>query len=225
MATITALLVLIPHEHEHSKTPHDPQGRTGAPLYGPRDCSAHVKSRWSFGRTTAVSPKYMRLQRRRFASSARLNPRAEVQASISRAAALYLSLYPSYHIVFPFNEPARARLRLGLGTGAGGLEKIEDVVGLIRSFVRSAERTTAGFGARGRRVGWIDERRGPRESWHCSQSRVGLAMFRALPEAGGAAVLSREPCRAAEHESALAVAGSRYSIPWAKLWTRSSPSG
>ena len=33
------------------------KGRIGASLYGPRDCSAHVKSRWLFGRTTAV-PTY-----------------------------------------------------------------------------------------------------------------------------------------------------------------------
>ncbi|KAK7178072.1 hypothetical protein PSPO01_15872 [Paraphaeosphaeria sporulosa] len=46
----------------------------------------------------------MRLQRRRFASSARLNLLAEAHASISRAAALYLILYPSHHIVFPSNE-------------------------------------------------------------------------------------------------------------------------
>jgi hypothetical protein len=93
------------------------RGRTEAPLDGPKDFSAHVRSRWSFDRTTAVSPKHaepfrlrMRLQRRRFASSARLNPFAEAQASIARAAALYLILYPPHHIVFPFNEP---RLELG----------------------------------------------------------------------------------------------------------------
>lgn len=34
-----------------------------------------------------------------------------------------------------------------------GREKHEDVVGLIRSFIRLAERTSADFGARGRRDG------------------------------------------------------------------------
>jgi hypothetical protein len=89
----------------------------------------------------------MRLQRQRFASNARLNPLAEAQASISRPAVLHLSLYTSHHIVFPFNESTRARQLLSLGIGAGGLEKHEDAVGLIRSFLRSAEETTAGSGA------------------------------------------------------------------------------
>ncbi|KAF2274454.1 uncharacterized protein EI97DRAFT_99885 [Westerdykella ornata] len=39
-----------------------------------------------------------------FCHNVRLNPHAEAQASISRPTALYLSLYPSHHIVFPFNE-------------------------------------------------------------------------------------------------------------------------
>jgi hypothetical protein len=55
--------------------------------------------------------------------------------------AFYLILYLSYLIV-----------DLGccgvIGTGTGGLEKDGDVVGLTGSFVqRSAERTTADFGA------------------------------------------------------------------------------
>ena len=71
IATITALLVLIPYEHEQSKTTHDPQ------MSNPKDCSAHVRSRWLFDRTTAVSPKHaepfrfrMCLQRWRSASDA-----------------------------------------------------------------------------------------------------------------------------------------------------------
>ncbi|KAF1963888.1 hypothetical protein BU23DRAFT_562405, partial [Bimuria novae-zelandiae CBS 107.79] len=114
-----------------------------------------MESHWSFDRTTAVSPKHAEPLHRRFASNARLNPHAEAQALISRPAALYLSLYPSHHIVFPFNEP---RLALAAAWSrnrrAEGLEKHGDVVGLVRSFVRSAERTTAGVGARGRRNGY-----------------------------------------------------------------------
>lgn len=34
-----------------------------------------------------------------------MNPLAEAQASNSRAAALYLSFYPSHYFVFPSNEP------------------------------------------------------------------------------------------------------------------------
>ena len=86
-------------------------GRTETHLYSPRDCGACVRSRWLYDRTAAVPPKHAepfhlrtRLQPRRFASNARLNPLAEAQASNSRAAALYLSLYPSHRIVFPSNE-------------------------------------------------------------------------------------------------------------------------
>jgi hypothetical protein len=88
------------------------RGRTEAPLHAPNDCSTRARGRLLIDHTTAVSPKHagpfrlrLRSQRRRFASNARLNPPAEAQASNSRAAALYLSLYPSYHIVFPSNEP------------------------------------------------------------------------------------------------------------------------
>ena len=49
--------------------------------------------------------QHLRLQRRRFASSAQSNPLAKAQASISRLVALYFILHPSHHIVFPFNEP------------------------------------------------------------------------------------------------------------------------
>ena len=87
MATITALLALIPHEHEQSKTPH---------LYTALTIAVLMQEPFHLR---------MRLQRRRFASSARLNLLAEAQASISRPATLYLSLYPSHHIVSPFNEP------------------------------------------------------------------------------------------------------------------------
>jgi hypothetical protein len=62
--------------------------------------------------TTAASPKHaepvhlhMRPQRQRLASNARLNLLVQAQAMISRATALYPSLYPSLHIVLPFNEP------------------------------------------------------------------------------------------------------------------------
>jgi hypothetical protein len=73
----------------------------------------------------------------------------ESKASLSTAAALGLILYPSYpHRILLQRAETRSRLLLGLGTGAGGLEKDGDVVGLTRSFVqRSAERTTADFGA------------------------------------------------------------------------------
>ena len=59
-----------------------------------------------------------------------LGPPAEVQASISRATALYLILHLSHLVVFPFNNP-RLDLGclLGLGIGAGGREKYEDMVG------------------------------------------------------------------------------------------------
>ncbi|KAF2466589.1 uncharacterized protein BDR25DRAFT_359482 [Lindgomyces ingoldianus] len=48
-------------------------------------------------------------------------------------------------------EPS-SRLLLGLGISDSGLEKHKDVVGLIRSFVRPAERTMVNFGARGSRI-------------------------------------------------------------------------
>jgi hypothetical protein len=81
----------------------------------------------------------MRLQRRRYANSARLNPLAKAQASISRLTTLHLGLYPSHHIVFPFNEPPRARLLPGLRIGAGGLEKHEDVVGLDQAITNCCQ--------------------------------------------------------------------------------------
>ena len=43
LATITALLVLLTHEHERSKFLITLRGQTKACLYGPGDCSAHVR--------------------------------------------------------------------------------------------------------------------------------------------------------------------------------------
>ncbi|PVH99617.1 hypothetical protein DM02DRAFT_614947 [Periconia macrospinosa] len=134
------------------KLPVTLRAQTGARLYGPIDCSAHVRSRWSFDRTTAVSPKYAELfhlrtglERRRFASNTQLNPLAEAQASISRPAVLHLSLYTSHHIVFPFNKSTRARLLLSLGIGAGGLKKHEDAVGLDQVFRSASGENNSGF--------------------------------------------------------------------------------
>ncbi|KAF2470571.1 uncharacterized protein BDR25DRAFT_30951 [Lindgomyces ingoldianus] len=122
-------------------------GRTEAHLYGPGDCSTHVRSRWLFGSTTSISPRHVEpfhlrvcLQRRRFASNARLNPLAEAPA------ARYFNLYPSHHIVFPFNEP---RLELAAAWSrnrrAGGLEKHEGVEGSIRSFHSVSGRDNGGY--------------------------------------------------------------------------------
>ena len=63
--------------------------------------------------------------------------------------AFYLIVYLSYLIVSPSTSRhwISAACLLGLGIGAGGREKHEDVVGLIGSFLRSAEETTAGSGA------------------------------------------------------------------------------
>ncbi|KAF2470777.1 uncharacterized protein BDR25DRAFT_32412 [Lindgomyces ingoldianus] len=78
IAIMIALLVLPPHEHERSKRLITLRGQTGARLYRPRDYSAHVRSRWSFDHTTAVSPKHgepfhlrMCLQQRPSASATR----------------------------------------------------------------------------------------------------------------------------------------------------------
>jgi hypothetical protein len=79
------------------------RGRTEAHLYRPKDCSAHVCSRQLFDRTMAVPPEHagpfhlrMRLQRRRSASNAQLNPHAEVQAS--RRASSWLVSFLSHCI-------------------------------------------------------------------------------------------------------------------------------
>jgi hypothetical protein len=130
------------------------RSQPGARLYGPRDCSAHVRSRWSYNHTTAISPKHtrpfhlrMRLQRRRFASNA--YPLAEAQALISRAARIlsYSVSFLSYYI--PFNK---LRLNLSyyvvIGTSTSVLKKDRDVVGLTRSFIQQlVERITADFKA------------------------------------------------------------------------------
>jgi hypothetical protein len=117
MATITALLVIYSSlmNLNNPKLLTTLTGRTEAHLYGPRDCSAHVRSRWLFDRTTAVSPKHagpfhlrMRLQRRRFASDAQPTCRSAGFAFHGRRTRSHL--VPSYLIVFSFDE-----LRLDLG--------------------------------------------------------------------------------------------------------------
>jgi len=61
-------------------------------------------------RTAAMSPKHASLSTSICACNhgvLLVTPKllAEAQASIFRAAALYLVLYPSYLMVFPFNDP------------------------------------------------------------------------------------------------------------------------
>jgi hypothetical protein len=90
-------------------------GRTEAPLYGPRDCSAHVRSRWPFDRTTAVSPNHADLSAFVRACNdgvapVTLNPLAEAQASISGADRILPYPVPLLSHRIPFNEP---RLDLG----------------------------------------------------------------------------------------------------------------
>ena len=120
------------------------RGQTEALPYDPRDCSAHVRGRSSFDRTTAVSPRHaeplhlhVRLQRQRLASNARWNPLSEAQASISWTAAPYPIYTLPVALCFPPKSQGKSSLLLGLGTGAGGLEKHEDVVGSVRSPHRS----------------------------------------------------------------------------------------
>lgn len=59
----------------------------------------------------------------------------------------YLSLYTSYHIVFPFGESTRTRPLRSLGIGGGELEGFtgKNAVSLIKSFVQLAESTIAGL--------------------------------------------------------------------------------
>ena len=109
MATITAPLVLILPNMNNPKLLVTLRAQTGAPLYGPRDCSAHVRGRWSFDRTAAVSPKHaglshlrVRLQRRRCASDA--------QPTCQSAARILPYPVPLLSHRVPFNEP---RLDLG----------------------------------------------------------------------------------------------------------------
>jgi hypothetical protein len=77
--------------------------------------------------------------------SARLSLLAKAQASIPRPAALHLNLYPSYHILFPFNEPPRARLLLSLRIGASRLEKHKDAMGLDQVFRSVSGEKNSGF--------------------------------------------------------------------------------
>ncbi|CAI6336994.1 unnamed protein product [Periconia digitata] len=82
----------------------------------------------------------MRSQRRRCASDA--------QPTCQSAACILPCPVPLLSHRIPFNEPTLDLSCLfSLGIGAGGREKHEDVVGLIGSFLRSAEETTAGSGA------------------------------------------------------------------------------
>ena len=108
IATITALLALILHQHKRSKHLITPRVKL-THLYDTKDRSARVRSRWLFNRTTAISPKHASLSTSVCAcndSVLLVTPKrpAEAQASIFRAAALYLVLCPSYLMVFPFNE-------------------------------------------------------------------------------------------------------------------------
>jgi hypothetical protein len=71
IATVTALLVLLPHEYERCKTLCALRGHAGAQLYIPKDRSAHTRSRSLLDHTAAVLPDYIkpfhlriRLQRR-----------------------------------------------------------------------------------------------------------------------------------------------------------------
>ena len=133
------------------------RGQTEALPYGPRDCSAHVRGRSSFDRTTTVSPRHaeplrlhVRLQRQRLASNARWNPLSEAQASISWTAAPYPIYTLPVALCFPPKSQGKSSLLLGLGIGAGRLEKHEDVAGSIGSSYRLGEGTITGAGGRGR---------------------------------------------------------------------------
>ena len=84
--------------------------QTGARLYGSRDYSAHVRSRWPFDRTTAVSQNHADLSAFVCACNdgiapVTLNPLAEAQASISRAARILSYTVPLLSYRIPFNEP------------------------------------------------------------------------------------------------------------------------
>ena len=132
------------------------RGQTEALLYGPRDCSAHARSRSSFDRTAAVSPRHaeplhlhVRLKKQRLASNARWNPLSEAQASISWTAAPYPIYTLPVALYFPPKSQGKSSLLLGLGIGAG-LEKHEDVAGSIGLSYRLGEGTITGAGGRGR---------------------------------------------------------------------------
>lgn len=97
-----------------------------------------------YHRSTESFQLRMRLQQQRSAS----DTQPTCRSAGFEGRPLHPILYLSYLIVFPFNElRLELRLPLSIGIGDDGLEKHEDVVGLSRSFVRSAERTTAGFRA------------------------------------------------------------------------------
>lgn len=126
------------------KLPVTLRAQTGAPLYGHRDCSTHVRSRWSFDRTTAVLPKHagpfylrVRLERRRCAGDA--------QPTCQSATRILPHPVPLLSHRIPFNESTRARLLLSLGIGAGGLEKHEDAVGLDQVFRSVSGENNSGF--------------------------------------------------------------------------------
>jgi hypothetical protein len=143
--------VLVPHEHKQSKTPHDPQRQTEAHLYGPSDCSAYVRSRWLFDRTTAVPPKHvepfrLRICLKRWRSASDTQPPCRVEGFdfYGRRTLSYLISFLSPRI--PFQQPeTSSRPQLGLGIGAGGLEKHEDMVGLDQAFRSVNGENNGGF--------------------------------------------------------------------------------
>ncbi|ORX96686.1 hypothetical protein BCR34DRAFT_179234 [Clohesyomyces aquaticus] len=106
-------------------------GRTEAHLYGPRDCSVHVCSGWSFDRTTAVSPEHagpshLRMCLQRWRAACGTKP-------TRRGAGFDFQCLP--HSIRPYNRIPLQRAEttswlvpLGLGIGAGRLEKHDDVV-------------------------------------------------------------------------------------------------
>jgi hypothetical protein len=103
----------------NSKQPMTLRGQTEAYLYDPRHCSAHVKSRWPFDRTTAVSPKHaepfhlrMRLQQQRSARDTQPTCQSAGFDFYGRRTPYYIFL-PPYHIALPF-KLADAGARCGL---------------------------------------------------------------------------------------------------------------
>ncbi|KAF1980119.1 hypothetical protein BU23DRAFT_548314 [Bimuria novae-zelandiae CBS 107.79] len=115
-------------------------------------CNAHLGSRSLFDHTTAISPKHVEPSIFVCAYNdgvppATLNPLAEAQALISSRCTLSYLVPLLCHHIPPQRAETRSRLLLSLRIGSGGLENYVAVVGLVASFVRSAERTTVGFGA------------------------------------------------------------------------------
>ncbi|KAF2176923.1 hypothetical protein K469DRAFT_721186, partial [Zopfia rhizophila CBS 207.26] len=125
------------------------RGQTEAHLYDTKDYNAHVRSHLLYDRATAVSPIHVEpfhlrrsLQRRGSASNTKPTRRS---AGFDFHGCLTLSsLIPllSHRISLQRAETS-SRLLLSLGIGYGGLERYKDGVGLIKSFVRSAEGTMA----------------------------------------------------------------------------------